>query len=85
MGLQAVIRTVVKASGRRRRSSSRELAQVLHRSRTYPKGEAKTAVRRRAISGWLTFENASEGRATPAHFCEGLRRYDREFALLRTW
>lgn len=83
-GLQAVIRTVVKAI----RPSPAKLINVSSARKfftgrgTYSKGEAKTAVRRRAIEvGWLTFENASEGRADACCiFAKACADIDRAFA-----
>jgi hypothetical protein len=65
-GLQAVIRTVVKAK-------RPGVAKLIHVSSArklftgkgnYPKGQAKPAVKRRAIElGWLTLETVTEDKA----------------------
>jgi hypothetical protein len=65
-GLQAVLRTVVKA----KRPGAAKLIHVGSARKfftgrgTYPKGQAKPAVKRRAIElGWLTIEDATEDKA----------------------
>jgi hypothetical protein len=65
-GLQSVLRTVVKA----KRPGVAKLINVASARKfftgkgTYPKGQAKPAVKRRAIElGWLTKDDATEDRA----------------------
>ncbi|MDR3473369.1 MAG: hypothetical protein P4M09_17045 [Devosia sp.] len=65
-GLQSILRTVVKA----KKPSPAKLVNVSSARKlftgkgTYPKGQAKPAVKRRAIElGWLTPEDATEDKA----------------------